>query len=289
MQPARVRIRCLLPTLALLAVTYGYAQDIGTLTLLKDTPLRVIRGVSVLQGIEGMRLRQGDVLETASTATGQAQLEFSGGAIVELGPASQVFLLNNAAATADLVVLTGWLKGETDSGTYRYSSSVLTATTRGGNVLLHVAGDATDVFVERGAAAVSYGSQAPVTSSADRIFFTRRNGKPVVAAGSPSAEFIGNMPVCFRDVLPSRLSRFAGKKPPEPRIDHDVSYAEVERLLTLPQGWRKGLAERFSPRLQDPGFRQAIQAHIAALPDWKPLLYADNHQSGSPTEKSDPR
>src|SRR5579863_301345 len=98
------------------------------------------------------------------------------------------------------------------------------------------------------------------------------------------------MPVSFRDVLPPRVSRFAGKKPPEPKSDHEVSYSDIDRLLRLPPTWRKGLVDRFRPRLEDRSFRQAIQAHIAALPDWKPALSADNPSSGpAPTDKSDPR
>jgi hypothetical protein len=288
MQLSSLPIRCLLPALALMVATYARPQDVGTLTLLKDTPLRVIRGFSVLHGIEGMRLRQGDVLETGPSTTAQAQLEFSGGSIVELGPSSQIFLFSQTGTTAELIVLSGWLKGETASGTYRYANPLATATTKGGNVLLHVNEDSVDIFVERGAAAVSYGSQAPITSSTDKIFFTRRVGKPGVATDRPSPEFISSMPVCFRDNLPSRLPRFASNKPPELKSDHDVSYSDIERLLKLPPNWRKGFVERFKPRLQDPSFRQAIEAHITALPEWKPILYPDNHSSEA-TDKSDLR
>jgi hypothetical protein len=290
MCPSHTRILRLLSTFVLLGVMRGHAQDIATLTLLKDTPLRVIRGVSVLQGVEGMRVRQGDYLETGPGATAQAQLEFAGGAIVELGPSSQVLLFNATAGSAEIVVATGWLKGETNSGTYRYDSPLISATTKGGNVLLHVTDDESDVFVETGVASVSSGAPAPIATSAEKIFFTRRAGKPVATAGRPSQEFVSAMPVSFRDVLPPRFSRFEGRKPPEAKSDHEVSYSEIERLLRLPAAWRKGLVDRFRPRLQDHGFRQAIEAHITALPEWKPVLSADNLTSGAaPTDKSDPR
>lgn len=278
-----VRFRSLVAAHILAIAACGYAQDAGTLTLLKDTPLRVIRGASVFNGVEGMRIRQGDVFETGPAPTAQAQLEFSSGAVVELGPASQVFLVNQAGASAEIVLLTGWLKGETESGTYRYSTLLVSATTKGGNVVLHNNKDTADVFVERGIAAVSAGTQASITSSTGRIFFTRQGGKPLVAQGRPSADFIAAMPVCFRDALPSRLSRFAGAKPPEPRKDHDVSYSEVERLLTLPPAWRRGLAERFRSRLQDRAFHQAIETHLTALPDWKPILYPSSYHP-TPTD-----
>jgi hypothetical protein len=280
----------LLSAFVLIGAMRGHAQDIATLTLLKDTPLRVIRGVSVLQGVEGMRIRQGDYLETGPGATAQAQLEFTGGATVELGPSSQVLLFNATASSAEIVVTMGWLKGETTSGTYRYDSPVMSATTKGGNVLLHIADDESDVFVETGVASINSGGPAPIASSAEKIFFTRRAGKPLATAGRPSQEFVGAMPVSFRDVLPPRLARFSEKKPPEPKSDHEVSYSEIERLLRLPPAWRRGLVDRFRSRLRDPGFRQAIESHLSALPEWKPVLSADNQTSGAaPTDKSDPR
>ena len=281
------RIPLLLVTL--LAAICSRAQDVGAVTLLKDSPLRVVRGVSVLQGAEGMRLRTGDFLATGSTPTAQAQLELSSGAIVEIGPSSEVYLFSVTASGAEIVLAKGWLKGEAASGNYRYSNPLVSATSKGGNVLLRADDSSADLFVEQGIAQVSGGS-APVTSSPDKIFFTRRAGKPVAAAGRPSGEFVAAMPISFRDVLPSRLARFAGQKAPEPRSDHEVSFADVEPLLRLPAAWRRGLAERFRPRLQDQAFRQAIEARIASLPEWKPILYADNHPSGAaPADKPNPR
>jgi hypothetical protein len=276
MQHFRVRIRYLFCALALTATMCAQAQGNCTLTLLKDTPLRVIRGVSVFVGIEGMRLRQGDVLETGPAVSAQAQVECSGGAIVELGPASQANLYSQSETSAEVLLLTGWLKGETTAGNHRYISRLLAVATKGGNVLLHNNDDAADVFVERGSANVDSGAGTSIASAKDRIFFTRRTGKAVVATDRPSPEFISQMPVSFRDALPSRLSRFAGTTAPTPKREHDVSYTEIERLLTLPPGWRKGLVERFKPRLEDRSFRAAIESHIAALPEWKPVLYPDN-------------
>lgn len=280
------RVFFLLILATLLPLTAA-SQEVGTVTLLKDTPLRVIRGCSVLIGVEGMKLRQGDILETGPAATAQTQMEFTGGAVVELGPSSRVFLYSQGASAAELVLAGGWLKGETTSGTYRYATPLVTATTKGGNVLVHANGDTTDVFVERGSALIAAGGSAAMASSVTKIFFTRRAGKPVAAAGRPSQDFIGGMPIPFRDALPSRLERFKGKKAPEPKRDHDVSYAEIERWLTLSPGWRKGFAERFKPRLEDSAFRQSIEDHLAALPEWDPILHPEKYKTApAPTDKS---
>ena len=291
MRPSCVRLLRLLLMFVLFGALQGRAQDGATLTLLKDTPLRVIRGVSLLPGAEGMRLRRGDYLETGPAGTAQAQVEMAGGAIVELGPSTQVLLFNIGAGSAEIVVATGWLKGETTSGTYRFGSPLMSATTKGGNILLRAGDNESDLFVEHGTASVSFGDgSAAVASSAEKNFFTHRTGKPITTAGRPSSEFIAGMPVSFRDVLPPRLSRFEGRKPPEPKSDHEVSYSDIEPLLRLPAGWRKGLVERFHPRLLDRAFRQAIEAHIGSLPEWKAALSAETPTSGpTPPEKSAPR
>lgn len=129
------------------------APGIGSLTLI-DGSVRVIRGVNVLKGVEGMRLRQGDILE--SSDAGFAQLEFTGGAVVALGPATRVYILRHggdksAAAkdTAELALLSGWLKGESaaGAGSYRYETPTLAATTAAGTVLIHASPDETKPVV----------------------------------------------------------------------------------------------------------------------------------------------
>ena len=271
----------LLALVALPGTLSATSQEIGTLTLLKDTPLHVIRGVSILEGVEGIRLRAGDIVETGPTPTAQAQLEFTSGAIVELGPSTQMLVASAGAAAGEMVLATGWLKGETTSGAYRYSSPLAGVTSKGGNILLHATADTAEVFVERGTASVSGGS-APIVSAPGKIFFSRKGAKPLAAADRPSGEFIGAMPISFRDVLPPRLPAFTGKKTPAPKTDHDVTYADVERWLTL-SATRRQFAARFRARLQDPAFRQAIEAHQSSLPEWGPYLHPETNQTGPAT------
>ena len=283
---ARV-LRFLLLTIGALAVSLPLSsQEIGTVTLLKDSPLHVIRGVSMLQGAEGMRLHAGDILETGPAPTAQAQLEFTGGPIVEVGPSSQLFVSSATPASGEMVLLAGWIKGETTAGVYRYSGPLGSASTKGGNVLLHATSDTADIFVERGTATVSGGS-APITSAPGKIFFSRKGNKPAAATERPSSEFIGAMPISFRDSLPPRLSAFAGKKPPAPKPDHDVTYADVEGWLTLPAS-RRAFAARFRSRVKDPAFRQAVEAHLGTLPDWVPILHPEKSGPAAAGKPSSP-
>ena len=89
------------------------------------------------------------------------------------------------------------------------------------------------------------------------------------------------MPVSFRDLLPSRLASFAGRKVPQPRVDREVSYQDVEPLFRIPSGLRRGFVERFRPRLRDRDFRQAVEAHVADLPEWRPILYPESNNAAA--------
>ena len=91
------------------------AQEIGRLTLVEGS-LEVIRGTAVLRGAEGMRVRQGDILQSSDPAF--VQIEFKGGPITVLGASSRLFLYGDAGTRgSELVLLSGWLKGQTGAGT----------------------------------------------------------------------------------------------------------------------------------------------------------------------------
>ena|SRR5438552_2844777 len=274
--------------LALWLLPLPAAQGGGSVTLLEGS-LRVIRGVYVLKGAEGMRLRPGDLLETSDK--GFVQLEFAGGAVVALGPATQVFVYRQSGekAQTELVLLSGWLKGESaaGAGTYRYSTPILATMTGGGTVLVHNAEGACDVFVESGSATIGEvggegGVRAPVPAKAGQ-FFSRHAGKTISTAARPNGAFLDAMPHPFRDTLPSRLARFAGKNI-EPKPDHAVSYADVQAWLKMLPAWRRGFVERFSPRLKDPEFRRQVEAHVAEHPEWDKALHPEKQAE----EKSAP-
>jgi len=266
------------------------AQDVGVLTL-GEGAMRVIRGTTVLQGVVGMQLHQSDIIETSDA--GFVQLEFSGGTIVLLGASSQLFILSHTTggavhkttgkARAELVLLSGWLKGETAStGMYSYLSPLLAATTQDGTILLHVAAGGAEVFVESGSAKVSevsaQGNLGATSSAKSEQFFSRRAGKNITVSSRPDSAFVGTMPIPFRDTIPSRLSRFSGE-PPEPKRDHEVSYSEIERWLTIPPAWRRGFVERFRPRLNDAAFHHAVEDHLNTLPDWDPVLHPEKYKA----------
>jgi hypothetical protein len=260
-------------------------QDVGTVTFLEGS-LRIIRGTTALQATEGTRLRQGDIIE--SSEKGFVQLEFVGGATVALGPLSRMYVLRYGsggksgtdAAGADFVLLSGWLKGQSDThaGSYRYESLLLAATIGNGTVVFHQDGNECDVFIESGSAAIAEesteGNTGKATAGTAGQFFSRRAGRSLSNSSHPSAAFVEAMPRSFRDALPSRVAHFSGK-PVEPKAQHQVSYIEIQPWLTMPSAWRKGFVDRFKARLKDPEFRKQLEIHTAEHPEWVPILHPE--------------
>ena len=264
------------------------AQDIGTLTLLEG-PLHVIRGTVVLKGVEGMRMRQGDIVETSGS--GLTQMEFHGGPIVAIGPSSRLYLFRYAAGSSggkdapgvQFVLLSGWLKAETSSrpGACRYESPLLAAATRDGTFVLNADGTAADIYVESGSGNIcevsaAGGCQYPSNAKSGQ-FYSRVAGKKITTSPHPSSAFVASMPPPFRDTFPSRLSHFT-RKPPEPKVDHQVTYAEIGPWLSIPTAWRRGFVPRFQPRLQDAEFRKELAAHLREHPEWDPVLFPEKYR-----------
>ena len=271
----------LLLVLLLLQAFRSAAQEIGTVTFLEGA-LRVIRGTMVFRGAEGVRLRQGDIMESSSA--GFAQLEFAGGTTVALGSSARLFLFSHSRGkrgdetdTAQLVLLGGWLKGETaaNRGLYRYASPLLAAATKDGTVVLHATAQGAEVFIESGSASIAEvsrdGNWGESVEAKAGEFFSRSAGRKLSKSARPTPVFIESMPRPFRDTLPSRLSRF--DKPVELRRDHEVTYPEIQSWLNIGQNWRKGFVERFQPRLKNAEFRRAIEAHLNNHPEWDSVLH----------------
>ena len=258
------------------------AQEAGTFTLVEGSP-RIIRGTSVLRGAEGMRFQTGDIVETSSP--GFVQAEFASGAVVAIGPGTRVWVRSAGGKSdtrADLVLMTGWLKGESpaNSGSYHYGSPLLSATAKSGSIILHSAAAGAEIYVEAGAATIFEAADRGQSGKAGQ-FFTRRPPKHVVVNSRPDGPFLASMPQPFRDTLPARLSHFAGKKPIEPRRDHDVTYADIEPWMKLGSG-RRVFEERFQSRLRDADFRKAVEPHLAEYPEWDRVLHPEKYQQNSP-------
>lgn len=254
------------------------AQDVGTLTM-REGALRLIRGTAVMQAQEGMHLRQGDIFETS--APGFAQLEFANGAVVALGPTTKFFVLRYGTST-ELVLLSGWVKGQMSSGstTYQYLTPQLTAGTTNGTLVLHATKETGELFVESGSAKVGSRSRDTDTAKAGDFISGQADKGTNVSPRIPDS-FVEAMPTAFKDTLPSRFSQFAGEQAPAPKIEHEVSYSDVEPWLDMPAAWRKGLVARFKSRLSDVAFRQSVEAHLNEHPEWDRVLHPEKYQDST--------
>jgi len=277
------------------------AQEIGTLTLIEGS-VRLLRGAVVLQAGEGVRLRQGDIIESSSP--GFVQLEFGQGTVVALGPSSRLFLFSGAGGRAggesanktpstDLVLLSGWLKGEVNSAStsYRFESPLLAVSARGGTIVLHATREATEAFVESGTAKINEvgpdGSLARSDLDAKSgQFLLRQAGKGVTADSRLPSSFTESMPVPFRDTIPSLISHFEGKTA-APRRQHEVTYAEVEPWLTMGRTWRRGFVDRFKARVNDGAFRKGLEDHLNNHPEWDPVLHPEKYAPKTPAQAPD--
>ena len=284
------------PLLSLLAVFLllalaSSAQEVGTVTLVEG-PLRIIRGATLLQAGEGVRLHSGDIIESSNA--GFVQLEFTGGAIVALGNSTRVYLYSFSRGAAELVLLNGWLKGEcsTNGVVYRYDSPLLAATTQSGTIVMHSTAELSEIFVESGSARIGAVSAGGIWHDPSLVkagqFTSRLAGKEITIAPRFSSPFVDSMPHQFRDTFLPLMSRFHGK-PPQPKRDHEVSYQEIQPWLTIGQAWRRGFVRRFEVRLNDPEFRRALEAHVRDYPEWDPVLHPERHeQKTSPAATGNP-
>jgi hypothetical protein len=264
-----------------------HAQGAGTFTMIEGS-IRVLRGTSVFvadRKMEGMRLQNNDIVETSSP--GFVQVEFSGGTIAAIGPSTRVLLRSSGGP--ELVVMSGWVKGETSAGSYRLASPLMTATAKAGAVNFHAGADGADAYIETGTATISEGEGKVIPGKTGQ-FFSRHGGKNIAVAPRPDGAFVNAMPVPFRDTLPARASHFAGKKPPEPKMDHEVTYAEAEPWLRLGRGWRRSFSERFQPRLKDAEFRKSVEQHISEYPEWDRVLHPEKYEKSpnAPSTASTP-
>lgn len=248
-----------------------FGADVGTVTLLDGKP-RLLRGTAWFTLVEGVRIRDSDVIDVPEKA--QLQLEMTdAGALSLIGPgALYVVSLTSGDAKqrplAEFWITKGWLKIDTKPTATRMRmrtglGSVLTADA---TAVVRIASDTLDVFVETGSArVVEPGKSDSAGVEVKGVgFVSRAGGKPFVPAERAPSAFVAALPRDFMDALPLRATRFA--TPREPVQEREASYADVQPWLTGP--YRVSFMKRFEPKLADPAFKAAAEANSKATPEW---------------------
>lgn len=257
------------------------AGNIGLLAL-TEKPLRLIRGATLYQAPVGTRVQASDFIESDQSTV---QIDELTGMRVALGPHTRIYLERSGKATR-INLLEGWLKLQPMPGVKTEHLTVNTATlsldvSRSASVI-HADGSRTEVFVEDGTQTLTErdarGHEGRRITLKQEDYARRKGDEPLGAAGRPGSDFIGAMPAEFFDPLPVISSK---KLPALPLAKvREVNFDDVSPLLLGPLKLdMRSLATRLSPRLSDPGFRQAITQRFGGTLEWETELYRFERKS----------
>ena len=248
-----------------------YGAETSTVTLLFGQP-KLLRGTTWFNLKEGVRLRDGDVIDLPQL--GQLQLEFTdGGAVSVIGPGALYIVAASARdakqpGSAELLLTRGWLKFATKppAPRLRVRTGLGTLAASDAAAVVH-AGDAFEVFVETGTGRLSDVGKLELAGGEIKAggFASRAAGKAVATERRPPAPFVAALPRDFMDPLPLRAARFASAKV-DPVADHEATFADAQPWLTGP--YRASFLKRFQARLDDPAFRDAMATSGKAPPEW---------------------
>ncbi len=230
----------------------------------------LVRRDTLMTGSQGVALLTGDIVETGANAF--VVVQEPGGDVVGIGPSTDVYFVERREVVT-LYVLRGWVKVDAKSGLIRLTGTRLGIQGHQAVMLLHADEHSNEVFDEQGSTTLlaADNEARPVgRETGPSRFFFRGEQLDVLSQASPSAEFVANMPVPFRDPLPVYAKL---PEPVPPRVLRAVSYSDIESWLTIPREWRGGFVGRFRGRLKDPAFFAAMDAHQALLPEWQRILH----------------
>jgi len=264
------------------------AVERPVVTILEGQAL-FIRGAARFFAAEGVRLEGGDIVATGADAL--MQLEYEGGTRVDFGPQTQLMLSVRDMGTAPprrAYLLAGWIKIAADPKSTRGIEALRSAwfeLTIADNVTVtRVAADEADMFAESGNARllerVHGRSPTELVLTAGQ-FYARKSQRAGAVSAQASLAFRAQLPASFRDTLPSRIDKFRGRTvtaQPAP----DFSYADVEAWLKSDGPIRRQLAERWKDKARDAACRRSLEANLADLPDWVPILYPPKDEPEGP-------
>lgn len=252
-----------------------HAADLAMATIVEGQAT-VLRGTQRLLLAPGAGMLPDDIVETGPA--GFVQVEAAGGVFLGIGPATRLLFDAGRGGPPVPYLLAGWVKYAVGTGKGSIAPSMrlprIELGSVSGTVVVQASARETRLFSESGAlqvVEVREGGRVPSPLKAGQFWSAGPDGRGRAAA-RPDGAFMGAMPAAFRDTLPSLLERVATRKPalkPAPA----PAYAELEAWITLDDAPLRGrFAQRFAPRLQDPAFRQSVQANLSRHPEWQPVL-----------------
>ena len=258
-----------------IAAPRAWAQQSGVAKIADGPAFTIIRGDKLFEATKGVKLLAGDFIETPPASFVAADLP--GSTVVAFGPATRLYLLGADAST--IVVLRGWLKLDAhpsgEGPMHRAIAMQLGAAARQGVFVLHSSDHRDEVFQESGVMTLLFRDDAVTRNNRESKIaqYFAREDRNLTVAPRPTAPFVEQMPIQFRDPLPEGPVGPASAKVAEPKLIREVSYADVADWLTIPRDWRTGFIRRFRGRLKDRAFFSAMDAHLSSHPEWTLILH----------------
>ena len=280
----------------LVAALPAFGADAGVVTI-ADGPARVLRGTVWYRLAAGAPFQEGDLIDAGERT--QVQVEHPNGGIVNVvGPASlyvasALFRNDKQDAPVEFGLDKGWMKLVSPPGPgtrVRMPSAFVTAGES--TFVARQDGKVFELFVESGSARIAESNRAgrdgAVRDAKAGEFWSRDGDKPFATERRAPAPFVAAMPRHLMDRLASLAAKFKGKKTAL-AVDREITLAEADPWLASP--YRRAFARRLSGRLADPAFRNAVEANLAAYPDFDRILHPEKFppaQAGAPAPTPQP-
>jgi hypothetical protein len=251
----------------------------GDATLLRQTTRLAVK--------PGMRLMALDMLET-SPKTNLVRIEFTGGAIADLGPQTQVMLAPKLASGAKrrqaaLYALSGWVKlsgtPNKDPTSSPLLSESLDLSGLNGNAVVSIQAKASHVFAEAGAVTVTerrQGQAVPPTVLKSGTLYSRTGDEKASVSAHPASAFMQSVPKAFLDPIPARTDTFKGRAEPPPKVSGDLTYADATPWLGAELPVRTLLVTHWKAQL-NPDLRAGLTSHIRSHPEWDRVLFPEKY------------
>jgi hypothetical protein len=283
----RAGLRRLLQGLLVFPILACAAEHVGTVTLLEGGA-SLLRGTSRYALAEGVRLDHGDILEVGEK--GLAQLEFTDGTLIALGPRGRLMVLSyptgqRARGAGELFLLGGWLKVERTRPeppvVARISTPLIEIAIANTAAVINNASAEAAIFVETGEAKVAQVTRGSHTEEQVRLknaqFYSCKAEQRCVLLPRPSRAFLDGIPRSFMDTLPSRVAKFKDRAV-APKRGNDFTYAEVESWINSTPPVRRAVAKAWRSKASEPAFRSALSANLRDHPEWDRILNPEKYE-----------
>jgi hypothetical protein len=261
------------------------AADVSLVTI-ADGNARVLRGSVWYKLVAGAPFQEGDVIDAGERTTVQVELA-TGGTLNLVGPGALYAATVSPPGGKDASEFgldRGWLKFVSTAPGARLRTSVVVATVNDAIVVAHQEAKLFELFVETGSAKLAEagrtGRDGPAHEAKAGEYWTRDGDKPFSSERRAPVKFVASMPRPLIDKLASLAPKFKGKKV-SLTVDREITLAEADPWLAGP--YRRAFARRLGGRLADPTFRKAVEANIAAYPDFDRVLHPEKYPAGATT------